>query len=300
MASSPGALDWDRDGRDWPNREASRFVEAGGLRWHVQQFGEGPSALLIHGTGASTHSWARLTPYLQGRLSLLAMDLPSHAFTSAVPTARMSLPSVSEAVAALLTALDFEPKLAIGHSAGAAILARMALDGRIAPRMIASINGALSPFPGIAAHIFPAMAKMLFLNPLTPRVFAWRAAQAGAVEKLIEGTGSHIPPESLALYRRLFSSPTHVAGALAMMANWDLDRLMLDLPHLGPHLLQIVGSIDLAIPPERSFEVARRVPGSAVELVRGAGHLAHEENPESVAEAILRAAAKFDMVDGPS
>jgi magnesium chelatase accessory protein len=28
-------LIWERDGRDWPNRAFSRFVGAGGLRWHV-------------------------------------------------------------------------------------------------------------------------------------------------------------------------------------------------------------------------------------------------------------------------
>ncbi len=32
------ALVWERDGRAWPHREASRFVQAGGLRWHVQRW----------------------------------------------------------------------------------------------------------------------------------------------------------------------------------------------------------------------------------------------------------------------
>ena len=41
-------------GRDVP---PSRFVEAAGLRWHVQILGNGPTLLLVHGTGASTHSW---------------------------------------------------------------------------------------------------------------------------------------------------------------------------------------------------------------------------------------------------
>jgi magnesium chelatase accessory protein len=36
-----GRLDWDIDGRDWPNRALSRFVRAGGLRWHVQVMGQG-------------------------------------------------------------------------------------------------------------------------------------------------------------------------------------------------------------------------------------------------------------------
>ena len=40
---------WDVEGRDWPNRAASRFVDAGQLRWHVQVMGEGPVLLLLHG-----------------------------------------------------------------------------------------------------------------------------------------------------------------------------------------------------------------------------------------------------------
>ena len=35
-------LDWATDGADWPNRQASRFVEAAGMRWHVQVMGEAP------------------------------------------------------------------------------------------------------------------------------------------------------------------------------------------------------------------------------------------------------------------
>ena len=57
-------LDWATDGADWPNREASRFVEAAGLRWHVQVMGAGPVLLLLHGTGASTHSWRDVMPKL--------------------------------------------------------------------------------------------------------------------------------------------------------------------------------------------------------------------------------------------
>ena len=45
---------WEHDGRDWPNREHSRFVTAAGLRWHVQVAGQGPDLLLVHGTAAAT------------------------------------------------------------------------------------------------------------------------------------------------------------------------------------------------------------------------------------------------------
>ena len=68
MSSGPArGPNWERDGRDWPNREASRFVHAAGLRWHVQVMGSGPVVLLLHGTGAATHSWRDLMPKLAER-----------------------------------------------------------------------------------------------------------------------------------------------------------------------------------------------------------------------------------------
>ncbi len=290
MLDTSGALIWDRDGGDWPNSWASRFVRAGGISWHVQQIGQGPPALLLHGTGASTHSWTWLVPHLEDRFTLIVPDLPGHAFTQALPGDAMTLPGIAAALSALLAELRVGPHLAVGHSAGAAILAHMALDGAIAPGLAVSINGALSPFRGAASHIFPAMAKLLFVNPLASRFFVWRARQPGAVRKLIEGTGSHIPDRSLALYQRLFLSPDHVAGALAMMANWDLGPLAQALPRLPPPLLQIVGSNDRAIAPDQAFQLAQRMPGASVELLRGPGHLVHEEEPRRVAEAIMHAA----------
>ena len=49
-------LIWERDGRDWPNRQASRFVRAAGIRWHLQEMGHGPVLLLLHGTGGNAHT----------------------------------------------------------------------------------------------------------------------------------------------------------------------------------------------------------------------------------------------------
>ena len=102
------ALDWDRDGRDWPHRHASQFVRAAGMRWHVQRMGlpagTAPAALLLHGTGASTHSWRSLMPLLALHFDVLALDLPGHAFTSAPlagPLSRHhSLPGMAAAVVA--------------------------------------------------------------------------------------------------------------------------------------------------------------------------------------------------------
>ena len=39
-------------------QEYSRFLRVDGVDWHVQTRGTGPALLLIHGTGASSHTWA--------------------------------------------------------------------------------------------------------------------------------------------------------------------------------------------------------------------------------------------------
>ena len=71
------ALDWSREGLIWPHREASHFVAAGAARWHVQRMGSGPPLLLLHGTGASVHSWRGLMPLLAQSHDVIACDLPT-------------------------------------------------------------------------------------------------------------------------------------------------------------------------------------------------------------------------------
>ncbi|MDX2259550.1 MAG: alpha/beta fold hydrolase [Hyphomicrobiaceae bacterium] len=286
--------DWAREGPLWPNREASRFVAAAGLDWHVQEMGAGPALLLLHGTAATTHSWAGLMPLLARHFRVIAPDLPGHGFTSAPPAARLSLDGMAGDVATLLDRLGIAPEVVIGHSAGAAILVRQALDGRVRPRSIIALNGALLPFGGIGGVLFPALARLLFVNPLAASIVAWRARDRATVERLIVGTGSRIDATGLDIYARLFTSKRHAGAALAMMANWDLDRLKRELPRLAVPLELVVASGDIAIPPQCAFDVARLAPKARVTYLRGLGHLAHEEDAEQVARVVLTLAG----VDG--
>ncbi len=295
MIFAPAPLAFERDGRDWPNRDASAFVTTRGARWHVQRMGEGPQCLLIHGTGASTHSFAALIPLLAARFEVIAPDLVGHGFTRTERSPDLSLPGMARAVAGLLKALDFRPKVVVGHSAGAAILARMCLDGAIAPALLVSLNGAFLPFEGAARYLFPSIAKLLFVNPLAPRLFAW-AADRKAVENLIRGTGSKLDARGLDLYARLLGNAAHVGGALGMMANWDLATMRRDLPKLKPKVVLIVGDNDKAVSPGDAAALAREIPGAAVETVTGTGHLSHEEKPEAAADLIFGEAERLGVI----
>ena len=295
----PHDLDWQRDGPGWPHADRSRFVQAGGLRWHVQVWpGEGGTegcCLLLHGTGASTHSWRDLAPLLARHATVVAVDLPGHAFTGMPPggagSPQLGLHGMARALGALLQALDTPPPdLLVGHSAGAAVAVRMALDGHADPQRIVGLNAALLPLGGLAGQWFSPAAKLMAALPLVPQLFAWRARDPTVLARLLEGTGSQLDATGQALYQRLVSSPAHARGALAMMANWDLPRLAADLPRLGVRLDLVVGERDHTVPPAHAPRILEALaPGARgrLALLPDLGHLAHEEDPVSVAALIL-------------
>ena len=285
-------LVWARDGRDWPHREASRFVTAAGLRWHVQQMGlpadTAPTLLLIHGTGGSLHSWRALMPLLAPQFHVLAVDLPGHAFTDMAPAAQMSLPGMAQALAALLKSLGAAPAVVVGHSAGAAIGVRLVLDGLIAPCALVGINAALLPLHGLPGLVFAPVARLLAGSALVPRVFAWRAEDKASVARLIARTGSTLDATGIELYARLVRNPGHVAGALAMMANWDLDPTFAELPRLTLPLVLVVGEQDRTVAPDQAQRVVARVPHARLVRLPGLGHLAHEEQPQQIVDVVTQ------------
>ena len=295
-------LNWERDGIRWPHRQHSRFVQAAGLRWHVQQFESAlsgaPTVLLLHGTGASTHSWRGLIPLLAPHFKLLSLDLPGHAFTD-MPlggsnSLQMSLPGMAKAIGELLDTLGAKPALVVGHSAGVAIAVRMALDGNASPERILSINGALQPLGGLAGQVFLPVAKLMSALPFVPSLFSWQAAQPSVLQKLMDSTGSKLDAEGMALYGQLVSNPGHAAGALGMMANWDLPQLAIDLPRLKTPLSLMVGSNDQTVPPRQAarlvalWPAASAAPQPQLTTLPGLGHLAHEERPDLVVSHILK------------
>ena len=282
-------LQWNIDGADWPLREHSRFVDAAGMRWHVQLLGRGPALLMLHGTGASTHSWRVLAPLLAERFTLIAPDLPGHGFTDPLAGGRPTLPRMAAAVASLLAALPTKPPVhaVLGHSAGAAIMLRLALDGTLPGATLVGLNAALLPFEGAAAFIYPPMARLLALNPLVPWLASWRAQDIGTVRRLIASTGSRLDDAGVALYARLIRSPGHVAGALGMMAHWDLAALQRELPSLGRPLHLLVAELDGTVPPAEAGQIAARVPQVQVHWLPGHGHQVHEEAPGQVAQCLL-------------
>lgn len=279
--------DWRSDGHDWPHRQHSRFVHRGGIRWHVQVLGRGPALLLVHGTGASTHSFHRLVPLLAERFTLVLPDLPGHGFSVPPPGFDPSLPGMAAALHELLGELSLPPLAAIGHSAGAAVIARMALDRALAPRLLVGLGAALVPPRGLGASWLSPAARLLSSSEVAAQLIALRARDAKSVDRLVRSTGSLLDARGVELYQRLARRPGHVAAVLAMLSRWDLAPLFAALPRLEVPFLLLAGAEDLAIPIAQQRELAARLPRAQLLEVAAAGHLVHEERPELTARLIL-------------
>jgi magnesium chelatase accessory protein len=72
-----------------------------------------------------------------------------------------------------------------------------------------------------------------------------------------------------------------------MMAQWQLDPLLKRLPNHPSRTLLITGDKDRAVPPATSDQTAARMPNCTTTMLQGLGHLAHEEDAQSVAALIL-------------
>lgn len=265
---------------DWPDRRYSEQLPAGDIDWHLQRRGSGPVILMLHGTGASSHSWIPLARRLEGRFTILAPDLPGQGFTQLARPDSSSLPGMARAVAGLLRELNVSPALIVGHSAGAAVAVSLCLQGACNPAAVVSVNGAMLPFGRAAAPLFSRAARLLAQAPVFPQLVALHAVPRKPVERMLRQTGSNTPPEMVRCYRRLLGSSRHVAGTLRMMANWDLVQLERNLDRLQPPLHLLVGERDKVVEPAQAEELHQRLPNSTLQVAQGLGHLGHEEQPD--------------------
>jgi magnesium chelatase accessory protein len=281
-------MDWDANQSTWPNAHFSRFVQLPGQTWHVQITGTGPPLLLLHGTGASTHSFRELLLPLAARHTVVCPDLTGHAFTSMHQTQSSSLEHISTNLQALLDHLQLWPQAIVGHSAGAAIGAQLILQQPTRPTpVLIGLNPAWFPLRGMAQWLFPPAAKLLALNPLSARLFSRFGSDERMVRALLDGTGSKLDTQAQRYYQRLLQAPSHVRGALSMMTAWQLEDLERALPQLkGPVFIHL-GANDRTIAPAQADHACVLMPQAVKVSCSGLGHLAHEEAPRRTSAQIL-------------
>jgi magnesium chelatase accessory protein len=272
---------------DWPFKAQSSLISTGRHRFWTIDTGpkDAPTLLLLHGTGASGHSFRRTLPGLSETYRVITPDLPGHGLSAKGFAGRLGLDAMAQDLWTLCETLQIQPQAIIGHSAGAAIGLRMA-ELRPVPQII-GLNAALGEFDGAAAFLFPIIAKGLATLPFASSAITTFFGRPGTVERILTGTGSPLDGQGRAQYLTLVRDPDHITGALGMMADWKLQGLLNRLPETKTKVTLIASEGDRAVPPQVSIDAAKRIPGARLHLLPKLGHLAHEETEDGLSALIL-------------
>lgn len=281
---------------DQARERSVETVEHGGIRWRIQRAGSGPTLLLLHGTGGSAHCWSDARERLLPHFRVVTIDLPGHG-GSAIATdreraERFTLPGMAHAVGALLQALGERPDVAAGHSAGVAILLRLALDRAIAPERIVGFAPALIAPPSWLVNLIAPVAAMLIDQDVVATHAARLSRHTTIIERLLDSTGSVLTRAQIANYTALFANPAHVRATLAMMTRWDVPALRRDW-HTSRHTLAtavhlVAARGDRWIPLDALQRAAMGMPRVTWQVEEG-GHLVPEERVDIVVGALAHA-----------
>ncbi len=254
-------------------------VDGVGLETRV--LGGGPPVLFLHGfTGRGT-SWGRLPAALRDRgHRTIVVDLLGHGRSDApADPARYAVDRQAADLVTLLDRLDARPADLVGYSMGARIALRVAIDRPDAVRRLVLE----SPSPGIADPGLrrdrraqdEATAMSLERDGVEAFVDGWEAlpilaAQAG----LPAATRRRLRADRLR--NRAVGLATSLRGAGQGTAEPVHDRLR----SIAARTLIVAGRLD-PVGCDRAMIVAGSIPGSRLEIVDGAGHAPHLEQPGS-------------------
>lgn len=277
--------------------DPTRFIDANGLRFAVDEVGEGDRvAILLHGFPQNRSCWRHLlAPLAAAGWHVVAPDLRGYGASSR-PTARKAyhLDHLVADVAGLFEALGARRRLLIGHDWGGAVawsyaLAGLPLDG------LAIVN---MPHPTLfrrALRHSPTQRKRswyigFFQTPWLPeRILAARGAWAiGAMLRNTSRNKRAFPPAVIAGYRAAAREPGAIAAMLAYYrVNISNFGIIKTPPPIYVPTLMVWGEADVALGLETLKGTEKLVPDLSLVRLKGVSHWVPEEAPDALRDKLL-------------
>ena len=250
----------------------ARFERAGLVTAYAVE-GAGPPLLLIHGVGASLDNWDGVVAALGGRFRTIRFDLRGHGESSKPPGPYSAALFAADA-RALLDHLGIDRCHVAGHSLGATVALRLALDAPDRVERLALLSAAAGRTEEERQRVLERLAIVAdgipgehFRRSL-PRWFTdeFRAAN----------------PELLERYaaRNMANDPRAYAAAYHVLATTDLAD---EAAGIRVPTLIVTGEGDVGSNPRMARLLHARIPGSRLEILSGLRHAILIEAPARVA-----------------
>ena len=260
----------------------SSFIEVKGIKIHYRDQGQGYPIVLIHGTGASLHTWDAWTEELIKNYRVIRLDLPAYGLTGKDPQKRYSSIDYVNLLDAFLDKLDVEKFHLGGNSLGGLVswLYASYHDQKVNKLLLLNPSG--FPFDSTPMVIKLAKTPILnfFIRYVTPKSFVKKNL------KEVYYNDDLITNETIDRYYDLTlfegNREAFIDRSFIERENYT-DRLSL----IQSPALVIWGENDEWIPVEDSEKFKDHLNNIKVVIMPKTGHIPMEERPkESVAIAL--------------
>ena len=254
---------------------ATRFVD----RIAVEVDGEGDAVVLIHGLGGSSNVWTPVMPAL-ARHRAIRPDLPGSARSLRVE-GPLSIERFVEAMLRVCSAVGVERAHVAAHSLGTIVAFHLAVAAPSLVRSLALFGPLLAPAdairPGIRARAEKArsegeagmqeIANVLVQAATSSETRARRPVAVALVREFL----MRQPPDGYA----------RTCDALA-------DAQAAEVAKIACPVLLVTGDEDAIAPAQAVRQIAERIPGCRLEILRGCGHWTTIEKPEESNDLLRR------------
>lgn len=272
---------------------SGHFVPTPHGRVHLLARGAGRPVALVHGADGVLLDFERtLLDAIAVDHLAIAVDRPGHGYSEALRASPDGiLREQAEAVRAAVRPLCERPPVLLGHSYGAALSLRWALDHPDEVAALVLVAPAAYPaWPDARHGVFavpgtPAgRAVASALVPLGTPVLTWSNRRAFHPQAM---------PDAFAHYTRAMSLRPAQFVELVREYRW----LVRDLAAMAPHYAEVrlpveivVGDRDqVTVPKLQAEPLAREIPGAGLTVLPGVGHQPHWSHPDAVLQALRRA-----------
>jgi len=252
------------------------LLPVAGTVLHVRDSGprDAPAVVLVHGFGASLHTWEPWAHVLEASHRVIRFDLPGSGLSPPDPTHDYTDARSLALLTALLDRLGVAHANIVGHSIGGRIAWKFAArePQRVDKLVLISPDGYASPgFEYGRPPDVPAVLKLM-RYALPKALLRMNLAPAYA-------DPSRLSDASVTRYHDLALAPGARDAMLERMAQTVLEDPVPILRTIRAPTLLLWGERDAMIPFANAADYLKAIPDVRLASVPGAGHVPHEELP---------------------
>jgi pimeloyl-ACP methyl ester carboxylesterase len=255
----------------------SKFMSWRGHQVHYTESGEGRPLMLINGLGCNTDMWIPLLSHFPGH-RIVAFDAPGTG-QSSVSMTPVSVPLLSDLVAAVLDECGHEQADVIGYSYGGAIAQQLAYDHPSRGRrlVLAATTCGVGSVPGHAGAIAVLATPLRYYSSsywdrTAASAYGGVTARDSATRRRMMNTRRAHPPSWHGYAMQLLGG--------APWSSWSF------LSQIKHETLVICGDDDPLVPVENAKMLAKRIPHARLEIVEDGGHLMLWDEVDKLGERI--------------